>query len=148
MRGIALALGLPAMIVPSTGSGASAQVSAQRLAGTYTPPRPRYATLTVRYVLVAQTKMTLSTPAGSFTCAPPGFQIGLPMVNCTLAVPRGSTVALTANFLIYGPAAQTGKGKAMSGKQWLGACAGTASDTCTLAMTEDRAVEISPYAAT
>ena len=122
-------------------------MSAQKLSGTYIPPRPRLARLSVRYVVVADTKMTLSTPAGTFACAPQGVGVGMPMATCTLAVPRGSTVALTANFLIFSPVAQTGNGKPMTGKQWQGACTGTAGDTCTLSMTEDRAVQISPYAA-
>lgn len=140
MRAIAISLALAALFPDPL-------ASAQKLGASHLPPRPRYALLTVRYMSIGGTRMTLSTPAGTFTCAPPSLPVGLPMANCTLAVPRVSTVALTAHYLILGPVAQTGKGRPMTGKQWQGACAGTASDTCTLAMTQDRTVEISPYAA-
>ena len=138
----ALVIGVPAA------SPLRAQLSAKKLGGTYVPQRPRFAVLSVHYTLIGGTKMTLTTPSGSFTCAPPpSFPAGLPTANCTLAVSRGSSVALMANYMISGAVAATGKDKPMTGKQWQGACAGTISDTCTLAMTEDRTVEISPYAA-
>lgn len=109
---------------------------------------PKSVLLTVRYVAVAGTTMSLSTPAGTFVCVPPsGVVAGLPSYTCTLAVPRLSTVALTAAFAISSPIAATGKGKPMTGKQWQGDCAGTLSDTCTLDMAQARTVEIMPYAA-
>lgn len=149
MRAIALPLALAAALATGVPAAAPlrARISAKKLTGNATPPRPRSALLTVHYILVAGTRMTLTTPAGSFACAPPTLPAGLPMANCTLAVPRASTVALTANFSIFNPVGQIGNGKPMTGKQWLGACAGTISDTCTLAMTEDRTVDISPYTA-
>lgn len=140
-----LALAALAIGIPAAGP-LHAQLSANKLGGTYTPPRPRLAVLSVRYTLIGGTKMTLTTAAGSFTCVPPpSFPAGLPTANCTLAVPRGTTLALTANYRISGAVAATGNGKPMTGKQWQGACAGTIGNTCTLAMTEDRTVDISPY---
>ena len=108
----------------------------------YHPPKLVKQTLTVRYLVDPGYPVTLLADGQTFACAPePGAPT--PVTACTTKA-NGRYVDLRAMYGQGTPLAPILPH--VAGKQWNGACAGTAGDICRVAMAGPQVVGIDFYA--